>query len=286
MLRMQLMPSWKNMSLLRPFRRPFSERSKDPTSGGPVGKVIGIHHRLSSLSGHPYTEAVGSVEEYGRRGRKVLLFISRFASEGIAQSLHAEAVLDDPTFCLEWAISKELYHDLSPDMHGVAFVRCFDGFAQLPYPFAHPAIIGPNREPSMQNFPALPLRARGNGCDSMARRYPKRLLLSQDRGSRHAFSYGENEMKEQQNLTPGRHLSWARADTTISSMRPTLKSQVRRIRAEIQAQGASTVNGEQLRLLCPDVSVSGQWNEIAKISMVEGWSFTFFPNGSIRLANL
>jgi hypothetical protein len=185
-----------------------------------------------------------------------------------------------------YAISKELYHDLSPDMHGIAFVCCFDGFAQFPYPFAHPAIIGPNREPSMQNFPTLPLRARGNGCDSMAMRYPRRLLLDQARGSKHALSYGENEMKKQQDLTRGRHLSWTRADTTISSMCPTLKSQVRRIRAEIQTQGASTVSCDQLRLLCPDVSVSGQWNEIAKISMGEGWSFTFFPNGSIRLANL
>jgi glycosyltransferase involved in cell wall biosynthesis len=104
---MRLMPSWKNMSLLlRPFRKPFSARSKCPTSLGRVGKVIGIHHRLSSLSGHRYTEAVGSVEEYGRRGRKVLLFISRLASKEIAQSLRAKAVLDDPTFCLEWSFAE------------------------------------------------------------------------------------------------------------------------------------------------------------------------------------
>ena len=39
------------------------------------------------------------------------------------------------------AISKELYDDLSPDMHGLAFVRRFDGFAQFPYAFAHASMI-------------------------------------------------------------------------------------------------------------------------------------------------
>jgi glycosyltransferase involved in cell wall biosynthesis len=88
------------------FERPFPKRSKGPTPGGRGGKVIGIHHRLASLSGHRYNEAAGSIEEYGRRGRKVLLFISRFASPEIAQSLGATAVLDDPTFCLEWSFAE------------------------------------------------------------------------------------------------------------------------------------------------------------------------------------
>jgi hypothetical protein len=39
------------------------------------------------------------------------------------------------------AISKEFYYDLSPDMHGVTFVRRLDGFAQLPYAFGHTSII-------------------------------------------------------------------------------------------------------------------------------------------------
>lgn len=66
-------------------------------------------------------------------------------------------------------------------------------------------------------------------------------------------------------------------------MRPTLKSQVQRIRDEIHGCGESIVDREQLYVLCPE---SSRWNEIAKIAMVEGWSFTFFPNGSIRLAKL
>jgi glycosyltransferase involved in cell wall biosynthesis len=79
--------------------------SKSSTPGQ-RGKVIGIHHRLTSLSGHRYNEAAGSIEEYGRRGRKVLLFISRLASPEIAQKLGASAVLDDPTFCLEWSFAE------------------------------------------------------------------------------------------------------------------------------------------------------------------------------------
>ena len=69
--------------------------------------------------------------------------------------------------------------------------------------------------------------------------------------------------------------------------RPTLKSQIERIRQEIQEHGESTVGCEELRVLCPDeVPASNQWNAIAKIAMSEGWSFTYFPNGSVAFANL
>ena len=88
------------------FERPFFKRSKGSAPGDRVGKVIGIHHRLAALSGHRYNEAAASIEEYGRRGRKVLLFISRFARPEIAQNLGAAAVLDDPTFRLEWSFAE------------------------------------------------------------------------------------------------------------------------------------------------------------------------------------
>jgi len=65
-----------------------------------------------------------------------------------------------------------------------------------------------------------------------------------------------------------------------------LKSQVEKIKEEIQAYGESIVAHEQLRVLCADLTVSDQWNAIAKIAITEGWSFTFFPNGSVRFANL
>ena len=67
--------------------------------------------------------------------------------------------------------------------------------------------------------------------------------------------------------------------------RPTLKSQVEKIRKEIQEYGESIVGCDALRVLCLDeIAQSGQWEAIAKISIIEGWSFTFFPNGSIRFA--
>jgi len=94
------------MRLLEIIGWPFVSRPKTPNASVQEGKIIGIHHRLGSLSGHRYTEAVGSLEEYGRRGRKVLLFINKCSSPEITQSLRAQAVLDDPTFRLEWSFDE------------------------------------------------------------------------------------------------------------------------------------------------------------------------------------
>ena len=58
------------------------------------------------------------------------------------------------------------------------------------------------------------------------------------------------------------------------------------IRDEILSQGESIASCGKLLLLCPDVAISGQWGEIAKIAIVEKWSFSFFPNGDVRFANL
>jgi hypothetical protein len=59
------------------------------------------------------------------------------------------------------------------------------------------------------------------------------------------------------------------------------------VRQEIQEHGESVVGCEELRVLCPDeVPVSTQWNAIAKIAMSEGWSFTYFPDGTVAFANL
>jgi hypothetical protein len=71
----------------------------------------------------------------------------------------------------------------------------------------------------------------------------------------------------------------------VQDERPTLKSQVEKIRNEIQEYGESIVGCEALRGLCLDeIAQSGQWEAIAKISIIEGWCFTFFPNGSVRFA--
>lgn len=65
-----------------------------------------------------------------------------------------------------------------------------------------------------------------------------------------------------------------------------LNSQVEVIRAEILATGESIATCGTLLLLCPDVAISGQWSEIARIALAEHWSFCFFPNGDVRFANL
>jgi hypothetical protein len=65
-----------------------------------------------------------------------------------------------------------------------------------------------------------------------------------------------------------------------------LNTQVATIRAEIEAQGESIANCTKLLALCPEVAISGQWGEIAKIAIAEKWSFTFFPNGDVRFAPL
>jgi hypothetical protein len=65
-----------------------------------------------------------------------------------------------------------------------------------------------------------------------------------------------------------------------------MNSQVATIRAEIMTHGESIANCAKLLALCPEVAISGQWGEIAKIAIAENWSFTFFPNGDVRFAAL
>jgi hypothetical protein len=72
----------------------------------------------------------------------------------------------------------------------------------------------------------------------------------------------------------------------IAVLVSSFKSQVDKIRAEIEERGQSIVRGEQLCVLCPDVWVSGQWGAISKVAIKEGWSFTFFPSGSVGFAKL
>jgi glycosyltransferase involved in cell wall biosynthesis len=95
---------WTNLQKFR-FGRGFLGQC-EPTRGIRAGKVIGIHHRLTGLSGHRYTEALASVEECHRRNREVLLFVSRAASPEISQSLQARPVLEDPTFRLDWSFEE------------------------------------------------------------------------------------------------------------------------------------------------------------------------------------
>jgi hypothetical protein len=63
-------------------------------------------------------------------------------------------------------------------------------------------------------------------------------------------------------------------------------TQVATIREKILARGESLANCAKLLVLCPDVAISGQWGEIANITIAERWSFSFFPNGDVRFPNL
>jgi len=69
-------------------------------------KFICIHPRFSSLSSHHFNESWGFRQEFRRRGREFLLLINVNASRQIADELGARAVMDDPTFRLEWSFEE------------------------------------------------------------------------------------------------------------------------------------------------------------------------------------
>jgi len=64
------------------------------------------------------------------------------------------------------------------------------------------------------------------------------------------------------------------------------EGRVEKIRTDIYVLGESILTFQDLRSLCPTPAVSDHWEEIAKIALTEGWSFTFFPNGDVRFAPL
>ena len=69
-------------------------------------KFICIHPRFASLSSHHFNESYGFKQEFGRRGKEFLLLINIHASPQIAAELRARAVLEDPTFRLEWSFQE------------------------------------------------------------------------------------------------------------------------------------------------------------------------------------
>lgn len=76
-------------------------------------------------------------------------------------------------------------------------------------------------------------------------------------------------------------------DTASVRQRPALESQIERMRRDVQVRGECLVPYDELRALCEDaLPPRNQWEEIAKIAIDEGWSFTFFPDRSVRFAVL
>ena len=69
-----------------------------------------------------------------------------------------------------------------------------------------------------------------------------------------------------------------------SGNNPALDAYVRRIRREIEEAGEAIVGEGELEA-CAGAS-RGQWDVLATMAIEEGWTFTFFPNGSVRFAKL
>ncbi|MBK5260364.1 MAG: glycosyltransferase [Thermoanaerobaculia bacterium] len=69
-------------------------------------KVICIHHRLAGLTSHHFNEAHGFAREFDRRGKKFVLMVNHHAPAHIVAELNAHAVLDDPTFRMEWSFEE------------------------------------------------------------------------------------------------------------------------------------------------------------------------------------
>lgn len=66
-------------------------------------KVICVHHRLAGFTSHHFNEAYGLGQEFARRGKRFVLLVNIRAPARIVAELEAHAVLDDPTFRMEWS---------------------------------------------------------------------------------------------------------------------------------------------------------------------------------------
>ena len=59
------------------------------------------------------------------------------------------------------------------------------------------------------------------------------------------------------------------------------------MRREIKENGESVISYEDFNVLCVDASLPrNHWDAVAKIAIDESWSFTFYPDRSVRFAPL
>jgi len=62
---------------------------------------------------------------------------------------------------------------------------------------------------------------------------------------------------------------------------------VQRLRSEIERAGEALLEPGEITALCQsEISDDSKWNFIAGLAINEGWSFTFFPDDSVRFAKL
>jgi Glycosyl transferases group 1 len=69
-------------------------------------KVICIHPRLAGYSSHHFNEAHEFMEEFDRRGKEFVLLVNVHAPAQIVADLRGYAVVDDPTFRMEWSFEE------------------------------------------------------------------------------------------------------------------------------------------------------------------------------------
>lgn len=63
------------------------------------------------------------------------------------------------------------------------------------------------------------------------------------------------------------------------------ESYVDHIRQKIGERGECIVSRVEVRALCAEeLATPNTWNAIAGLAIAERWSFTFFPDGSVRFA--
>lgn len=63
--------------------------------------------------------------------------------------------------------------------------------------------------------------------------------------------------------------------------------EVQRMRAEIEQSGETVLARDELNLLCRgEILDWHHWKTVAEIAINEGWSFTFFPDDSVRFSKL
>ena len=59
------------------------------------------------------------------------------------------------------------------------------------------------------------------------------------------------------------------------------------MRAEIEQSGETLLEFSELNLLCRGgILDRDRWKVVAEIAINEGWSFTFFPDDSVRFSKL
>jgi hypothetical protein len=77
------------------------------------------------------------------------------------------------------------------------------------------------------------------------------------------------------------------SNTVSVRQRSALESQIETMRRDVQIRGECIVPYHEFSALCADARPPrNQWEEIAKIAIDEGWSFTFFADRSVRFAML